>query len=64
MVISGNSAPTENAPLPSLTFTEMNEPTLTETLKTISEALYFFLSFLGGVYIGYLFGFLDGSNNG
>lgn len=53
-----------NAPLPSSTFTEMNEPTLAETLKTISGALYFFLSFLGGVYIGYLFGFLDGGNNG
>lgn len=49
----------ENALWLSLTSTDMEQPTLLETYKVIIDALYFFVSLLGGVYIGYLFGFRD-----
>lgn len=39
------------------------EITYSELMRLVSSSIYFLVAFLGGVYIGYLLGFIDGSNN-
>jgi hypothetical protein len=39
------------------------EITYQELAKLAISSLYFLVAFLGGVYIGYLLGFVDGNNN-
>lgn len=41
----------------------MNNQEIIEISKEITKVLYFFVSFLAGMYVGYLFGFKDGSNH-
>lgn len=39
------------------------ELTYPELMRLVSSSVYFLVAFLGGVYIGYLLGFIDGNNN-
>lgn len=41
----------------------MQEIPLTDLIKLIETSLFAFFLFLGGVYVGYLLGFIDGNNN-
>jgi hypothetical protein len=37
-------------------------PELTEVTQQLARSLYLFVAFFAGIYIGYIFGFRDGSN--